>query len=79
MDEDRIVELTSKRLEWFNEYLGKNGDHFVEDEEYTQYFSVPYLLTSSEEETDRLEFIFEKEWLDDMFKTLNDEIDEMSK
>jgi hypothetical protein len=45
-DEDRIVEITSSRLENFNEFLGLQGSEFIEDEEFSPYFTIPYLLTS---------------------------------
>lgn len=78
-DEDRIVEVTSRRLEHFNEFLGEKGAHFVEDEEFSSYFSIPYLLTSEQDETESLNHVFEKDWIDALFDSLDFEIQDMCK
>lgn len=52
---------------------------FVQDEELSDYFSIPYILTSDWEETDRFKHLFEKEWIDSLMENIQFELEDMSK
>ena len=73
------MELTAKRLENFNQFLGEKGSQFIEDEEFTAYFSIPYLLTSDEDETERLKDVFSEDWITHLFEDLEKCMEDMSK
>ena len=70
--------VTSEKLKAFNEYLGNSGSDFVDDPELSRYYSIPYILTTDDTENMELEFLFEKEFIEELESMLNSQLEAMS-
>jgi hypothetical protein len=78
-DEDKILDESTRRLKHFKEYLNSVGYEFVNDENFTGYFNIPYILSVQTESHDEFKIFFEKEWIENLYNDLIKEIDAVSK
>lgn len=75
-----MVQLTSKRLAAFNEYLGNQGSQYVDDPDLSPLFSLPYILTTPDmDNSPEMEALFEKEFVDGVLDDLKTLLESMSK
>lgn len=61
-DEDFILNDTMRRIEDFKQYLASNVSEFMDNPDYTNYFNIPFILsTEGDRQSDYQEF-FELAW-----------------
>lgn len=73
-DEDTILDITTSRLSSFKQYIEKNSEHFSSDDRFIPYLSIPYILTVDTQNNDSINIIYQKEWLTDLHRDMEEHV-----